>query len=85
MWFGRIEDEQGRGVRFLDLASALDDRTTLLGNGDDQGVVGMRRIFVRREVGAQQAEPGEMPVPPVLGRVPRIDPSHAEGYRAPQF
>ena len=58
------------GMRLLDLAAALHHRAALLSDGDDQRFVRVRRIFVGREVGAQQAEAGEMPVPPILRRVP---------------
>ena len=73
-----IEDEQGRGRRLLDLATALDHRAALLRHGDDQGVVGVRRIFVGREIGAQQAEAGEVPVPPILRRVPGVAARHVQ-------
>ena len=73
---GGIEDEQGRGRRLLDLAAALDHRAALLGHGDDQRLVDVRRIFVGREIGMHQAETGEMPVPPVLGGVPGIAAGH---------
>ncbi len=49
--FGRIEDEESCRRRLLDLAAALDHRAALLGDGDDQGFVRVRRIFVGREVG----------------------------------
>ena len=78
VWLGRIEDEERRGVRLLDLAAAPDHRAALLGHGDDQRIVRVRRIFVGREVGVQQAEAGEMPVPPVLRRVPGIAARHAQ-------
>ena len=77
---GRIEDEQRRGMRLLDLAAALDHRAALLGDGDDQRFVRVRRVFVGREVGTQQAEAGQMPVPPVLRRVPGIEARHARKY-----
>ena len=74
----RIEHEQGRRRRVLHLAAALHHRAALLGDGDHQGVVGVRRIFVRREIGVHQAEAGEMAVPPVLRRVPGIDARHGQ-------
>ena len=59
-----------------DFIAAAHDRAALLRHRDDQGVVRVQRIFVRREVGIQQAEAGEMPVPPVLRRIAGIAARH---------
>ena len=59
----------------------LHHRAALLGDGDDQRIVGVRRIFVGGEIGAQQAEAGKMPVPPVLRRVAGIDARHGNFYQ----
>jgi hypothetical protein len=63
-------------MRLLDLAAALDHRAAGLGHRDDESVVRVRRIFVRGEIGAQQAEPGRVPVPQILRDVPGVDASH---------
>jgi hypothetical protein len=70
-------------MRLLDLPPALDHRAALLGDGDDQRFMRVRGIFMGREVGAQQAEAGQMPVPPVLRRVPGIEARHARKYSGP--
>src|SRR5260370_9014960 len=61
---GRVEREQRRRMRLLDLTAALDHRTALLGDGHNQPFLRVRGIFMGREVGAQQAGAGQMPVPP---------------------
>src|SRR5476649_2770578 len=75
-----IEDEERRGSGFLDPAATAHDRAALLRHRDDQRVMRMQRVFVGREVGVQQAEPGEMPVPPVLRRVAGIAARHGAIY-----
>lgn len=72
----RIEHEQRRWRGLFDQPATAHDRAALLRHRDDQRLVGMQRIFVRREIGVQQAEAGEMPVPPVLGRIQGVAAGH---------
>ena len=72
MRLGRIEDEQRARMGDVRAATAPELRTAELRDRDDEGVVHMRRVVVRREIGLQQIharQAGRMPVARGVARV----------------
>jgi hypothetical protein len=78
MRLDRVEHEQRLVLaRRLGHAAGLDDRAAALGDGDDQRLMPVRRVFLGAEIRLHQAEAGDAAILPVMGNVQPIDPGHA--------